>query len=63
MPIPRPTCLVRSMVCVNAVVEGQWWSANLTDGILLNTVAGGVLQVRPSQVVFPASVPVVCTCL
>lgn len=29
----------------HAVVEGRWWSANFTDGTLLSTVGGGVLQV------------------
>lgn len=36
----------RSMhTCAFAVVKGQWWSANLTDGLLLNTLGGAVLQV------------------
>ncbi|KAL3138617.1 hypothetical protein ABBQ32_006381 [Trebouxia sp. C0010 RCD-2024] len=29
----------------NHIVEGRWWSANFTDGTLLSTVGGGVLQI------------------
>ena len=41
---PELACLMQKC-CVHAVVEGRWWSANFTDGTLLTTLGGGVLQV------------------
>lgn len=45
MSCPSELACLMQKCCVHAVVEGRWWSANFTDGTLLSTLGGGVLQV------------------